>query len=181
MLHQVPKAAVVDRAQFILAKCRGKRVLNVGSASGGLHEAIREVATDTIGLDRERSDNARDICFDLDSIVWGEHEPRYPSELIDIVVMGEILEHLAMPGATLQWLKENRSKETDVLISVPNALGASRAWANDGIECVNRDHVAWYSYRTLKTLVERYGFEIQEFCWYNGRPMFAEGIIFVVR
>jgi len=50
-----------------------------------------------------------------------------------------------------------------------------------GIENVNRDHVAYYSYWTLHELVTRYGFEITEWHWYNGRPLFAEGLIFWVK
>jgi hypothetical protein len=69
-----------------------------------------------------------------------------------------------------------------MLISVPNAmLSISDGWLHKGIENVNRDHVAWYSYTTLKTLVERFGFEVKDFYWYNGQPMTAEGIIFIVR
>jgi hypothetical protein len=48
-----------------------------------------------------------------------------------------------------------------------------------GTENVNVDHVAWYSWRTLKTLLDRYGYPIREFYWYKGRPRFAEGIIVV--
>jgi hypothetical protein len=46
-----------------------------------------------------------------------------------------------------------------------------------GYENVNRDHVAYYSWWTLKSLVEKCGYEVVEFAWYNGRPLFAEGLV----
>ena len=50
-----------------------------------------------------------------------------------------------------------------------------------GVENVNIAHTMWFSWRTLKTLVERYNYDIKEWAWYHGDPLFAEGLVFVVR
>jgi hypothetical protein len=43
------------------------------------------------------------------------------------------------------------------------------------------DHCYWFSWRTLKTLVERAGYAVAEFHWYGpGEPGFSEGLIFVL-
>lgn len=175
MLHKVPDAPVVDRVAFILERCKGKNVLNVGSASGTLHESIKNVARQVWGVDKK----GPGVDFDIDVDETGWTDVVFPDADVDLIVCGEVLEHLANPGQFVQGIRS--TWHCEVLITVPNAFHASKEWANDGIECVNRDHCSWYSWRTLKTLVERYGFEIQEFCWYNGQPMFAEGIIMVVR
>jgi hypothetical protein len=47
------------------------------------------------------------------------------------------------------------------------------------MENVNIDHVAWYSPRTLRTLLERARWNITEFAWYGGDPGVAEGLIAV--
>lgn len=172
MLHKVPDAPVVDRLAFILERCKDKNVLNIGSASGMLHESIKNVARQVWGVDIQPGPNT-DFVLDV------EHGS-IPKDLnAQVVVFGEILEHLSNPGRVLEqtW----GGTDVEVIITVPNAFHASREWANDGIECVNKDHVAWYSYHTLKTLVERHGYTVQEWAWYNGRPIFAEGLIFVVR
>jgi hypothetical protein len=89
-----------------------------------------------------------------------------------------VLEHLTNPGYFLQQL---RVLGAPIIITVPNAFSeAGRHWAAQARECVNVDHVAWYSWRTLKTLVERCGYEVREWYWYNGQPRFAEGLVFVV-
>jgi hypothetical protein len=48
------------------------------------------------------------------------------------------------------------------------------------VENVNKDHGAWYSWKTLTTLLERHGFTIREFYWYGGDGPTAQGLIMVV-
>jgi hypothetical protein len=171
MLHEVPDAPVVDRAAFIMEQAKGKRVLNLGCASGGLHGLIQAVARSVAGVDKQPGDW---IVCDIDK------DPDRLSIVkeIELVVAGEILEHLANPGRVLDALRWLR---VPLLITAPNAFAmAGMRWMADGIENVNKDHVAWYSYWTMKALVERYGFAVKTFAWYNGKPRTAEGLIFLV-
>ncbi len=173
MMHDIPAASVVDRLVYILTKCAGKTVLHLGSASGDLHEAIKKVADFVVGVDKIAGPNTNNRV-DLD-----ESPESLAITGIELVVAGEIIEHLANPGNVLKAL---RKLNCEVLITVPNAfakIGSSHV--RKGRENVNRDHVAWYSYRTLRTLIERYGYELKEFYWYNGEPITAEGLIALVR
>jgi len=43
-------------------------------------------------------------------------------------------------------------------------------------EC-HRDHVSYYSYTTIKVLLERAGYSIVEHYWYGGKPYISEGLI----
>lgn len=172
-IHTVPRAEVVDRSKFILARCKDRTLLSIG-ASGALQDAIDSVSKKCYCIDRQpRKDG---LVMDLDGDRW--KFPFYPG--VEFVLCGEILEHLGNPGRLLGRLKEYG---LPVVITVPNAHGNSgrNMLLKKGIENVNREHVAWYSWRTLKTLVERYGFKVEEFYWYNGAPLTAEGLIFVVR
>ena len=172
MLHEIPPAHVVDREKFILQRCDKKRVLNLGSAKGKLHGKICKVAKEAVGVDKVQP---CDQVIDLDRFYSLEPFIRPKPQ---VIVCGEILEHLSNPGHLLDALK---LFNCPVVITVPNALAnGSRFHARQGYENVNEDHVAWYSWRTLKTLVERSGFRVVEFAWYGGEPVFAEGIIFVV-
>lgn len=177
MLHEVPDVPVVDREAFILERCTGKRVLNVGcngtDGRAGLHKRIGEVAEVAYGMDREGAD----YCVDLDYLP--DFHDLAESLDVDLVVCGEVLEHLANTGYFLQQL---HGMDTPVIITVPNAYSANaQDWnGRNRTEQVNIDHVAWYSWRTLKTLVERYGYTVQEWYWYNGEPLTAEGLVFVV-
>lgn len=179
MIHRVPDAGVKDRRTFILSRCEWKVVLDIG-ASGPMHEAIVQVAKRCYGIDKpNRSDvllGADVIGVDLDDL-----ESNLPLfDDVDIVVCGEVLEHLSCPGWLLHRLKS--IYRCPVIITVPNAFSEAgmKAMAR-GIENVNLEHVAYYSYHTLKELVTRHGYEVAEHYWYGGRPMFSEGLIFVVR
>lgn len=177
-LHDLPTAKRVDREKFILDHCKGKNVLEFG-ASGALHDGIVKVAAFTHGVDRE--DGPGVSGFDLDDVsqsILYKEEPTM-SWRFDLIVCGEILEHLSNPGWFLTRLKR-RYGNTPVIITVPNAYAAnSVAWLKKGIENVNRDHVAWYSPMTLATLLQRAGYNYADLFYYNGDGPTAEGLVVV--
>jgi len=174
MIHDVPDAPSVDRLKFLAERCRGKCVLDIGH-TGPAAELIDSVAERVISVNKKPP---ADIVVELDAYpqtMWWSAEPVGSAHLI---VCGEVLEHLANPGRLLAAL---RSLLKPTVITAPNAFGRAQAQCiKKRQEMVNIDHVAWYSYRTLKTLVERYGFMVSEWYWYNGPPLVAEGLIFVL-
>ena len=171
-VHRVPGAPVVVRETFILERCKGQVVLDIG-ASGPMHEAIVKIASCCYGIDREESPGVMGLNLDD----YHAKLPYYPA--VSLVVLGEIVEHLSNPGNLLDKLRANY-KGVKTIVTVPNAFSdISRRHMETGVENVNRDHVAWYSHRTMKTLLERSGYEIKELAWYKGRAMFAEGLIIV--
>lgn len=194
MLHQVPDAPVVDRAQFILDHCRGKRVLEFG-ASGPMHDAIVKVAATVYGVDRSDADGV--IGFDLDDVAETLLPPFHTPSVggssfgwdaradecvqdFDVIICGEVIEHLSNPGHFLARLRRQFTG-VPVVITVPNAFSqAAIRQIGKGVENVNVDHVAWYSFRTLKTLIARAGYTQFWFGWYNGNPFTAEGLVVVV-
>jgi 2-polyprenyl-3-methyl-5-hydroxy-6-metoxy-1,4-benzoquinol methylase len=171
MLHAVPDAEVVDRAKFILERCKGQVVLDVG-ASGPMHEAIVKVAAKVYGIDRQDGDGV--VGIDLDDY----HAALPVFADVTRIVCGEVLEHLSNPGWFLKRLRDAYRCET--IITVPNAFAeAGRGQLKRGTEVVNRDHVAWYSYKTLSVLLERHGYAVKQFYWYGGQPYTSEGLIVV--
>lgn len=173
-LHPVPAFPVVDREKFILARCKGKVVLDIG-ASGWLHKALCKTAAKCYGIDKEPGEGI--VGIDLDGLYGGcERLPFWAD--VELVVCGEVIEHLSNPGAFLRAL---RAYNCPVIVTVPNAMmDVGRRWLeSDSTENVNIDHVAYYSWRTLKTLLERYRYVVKEWYWYKGRPLFAEGLIAV--
>jgi 2-polyprenyl-3-methyl-5-hydroxy-6-metoxy-1,4-benzoquinol methylase len=173
-LHRVPDWPVVERVPLILEHCRGQRVLNVGCASGDLHRYIQAVAVSVVGIDHDACGHPGDIWVDLDdylavqSVFW-------PS--CDVIVCGEVLEHLLNPGLILARLRGHAAK---LLVSVPNAFaGSGQHWLQRGWINVNKDHTAWYCPQTLKTLLEKCGYTISQGYWYGGPPKWAEGMIVI--
>jgi 2-polyprenyl-3-methyl-5-hydroxy-6-metoxy-1,4-benzoquinol methylase len=172
-LHRIPSAPVVDRVEYIVDQCRGKRVLNLGCDSGALHGAIAAVANGIYGVDVQSGVKTWLVC-DLD--VAPEHVYAAAQDIgVEVIVAGEIMEHLGNPGRLLTTL---RSLACPVVLSVPNAFSAAgRQWLKKGYENVHRDHVAWYSYSTLCALLVRSGYVVADWAWYGGEPCTAEGLI----
>jgi hypothetical protein len=172
MMHTLPDGAVVKRDEFILDRCRQKLVVEFG-ASGPMTKKIQAVASGYMGIDRTASKGI--VAFDMDDVAVNTLP--WPTSA-DVVICGEVLEHLTNPGWFLHRLR--LYARCPVVISVPNALGAiAQKHMKQGIENVNVDHVAWYSPRTLKTLLDRYAFTIREFAYYNGTGPDAEGLVVV--
>lgn len=175
MLHPLPSGSIVVREAFVLERCKGRRVLEFG-ASGALHDGLIKVAESVFGVDRTSVSGV--VGFDLDDI--SQTGLPAPNGAIDLIVCGETLEHLANPGWFLKRVKAQFSG-VPVLVTVPNAFSRiCQKHILRGLENVNIDHCAWYSPRTLQTLVERYGFSIKEFAYYNGDGPTAEGLIAVL-
>jgi 2-polyprenyl-3-methyl-5-hydroxy-6-metoxy-1,4-benzoquinol methylase len=175
-MHAVPDFPVVDRLAFIVGRCAGKRVLDIG-ASGLLHKAIVEVAAEYWGIDHPSNDKGearRNVFYaDLD-----EKPGCIPNRAIDVIVCGEVLEHLASPGAFLKSLRAMYA--CPLIVSVPNAMSeVARMHMLAGWENVNFDHTCWFSWKTLSGLLGKCGWKPVEWAWYNGKPRLAEGLIVI--
>ena len=170
MIHPIPPAPVVERELYILGKAKGKRVLDIG-ATGPMHEAIVEVAAVCFGIDIVAKDEPNYFQIDID------HTAHLPAlENIDMIIAGEVIEHLSNAGHFLDLLGEY---DCPIVLTTPNAFAevGFQYVKHRGIEQVNKEHVAYYSYQTLCVLFERHGFKLDEFFWYHGKPNIAEGMI----
>lgn len=174
MMHPIPVAESRDRSKFIIDHVTGKRVLEFG-ATGPMHDAIVKAAAVTQGVDREASVGVE--AFDLDDVSLASL-PRM--DVPDVIVCGELVEHLSNPGWFLTRLKAQYA-EVPVIITVPNAFsGVTRGHLlASSIENVNRDHVAWYSYTTLSVLLLRAGYTVREFYYYGGSGPTSQGLIVI--
>jgi len=175
MLHAVPDVPVMDRAEYILQLCASKIVMDIG-CTGELHYGIAQVAAKCYGMDIVECpdvENFYRVDIDRDAFLPTPND-------VQLVIAGEVIEHLSNAGHFLDML---HAYNCDVVITTPNAFSEAGRYSlvKSQIENVNVEHTAWYSWHTLKVLVERHGFEIVEWLWYNGKPLTAEGLIFRIR
>ena len=168
----------VDRLDFISGRVRGKMVFDLGAldetaidakrgTENWLHARLCASASNVIGMDNSsllpvnglNTSNGGLIIhadiFDLGPVIERHGKP-------DIVVAGELIEHLPDTEAFLRSLRQNPALNgAEFVFSTPNAC----CWHNfligmAGKESMHRDHLQIYSYKTLRTLFDRAGIEL---------------------
>lgn len=181
---------LVDRVNYLKELCRDKRVLHLGATDAPmtkqaisnktlLHLHLNETARELVGLDLDR--NMIEYLrreHSIHNIMLGniEKSEDYPPQTFDIILAGEILEHLSNPGNALESIKSVVSSSSKIIITVPNAYSVKafvRAVARH--ELIHPDHTLYHSPHTLFTLVERHGFHITNYFSYlmGGKGAFA--------
>lgn len=178
---------VVQRVELIRTMCTGKRVLHLGCTNYPYtHEAIESnmllhfdlesCSADLWGIDADQA--GIDILLEKGSkqIVKGDLEKLDKVDLdgtFDVIVAGEMIEHLNNPGLFLDGVQRFMTPQTSLILTTINAYCAMRffyygARGRRGLaEPVHPDHVAYYSYSTLKLLVERHGLRMNTFVYYD--------------
>lgn len=182
MLHELPQARVVDRIEFLTTLAAGRRVIHVGFADAGcrsmqaehgtwLHAILAETASELVGLDVENAGVQAAIdagyeaylldCTDPEALAAAAIEPA------DLVLAGEVIEHVPNPGGFIEGLRSLCRPGGQVVITTPNASG----WANSiaamaGKEVNHPDHIVMFSWRTLSSLMERSGLYVEQSATY---------------
>lgn len=156
--------AIAAHAERLLPP--GGRVLDVGCASGGLLALLRPCASHLAGLELSQT-AARAAAQIGDQVVCGALEdPGLPFEpaTFDLVVLADVLEHLADPAAGLAraagWCRPGGA----VLVSVPNVahwrarLTLLRGrWPQADSGTFDAGHLRWFTRDSLRALVEQAG------------------------
>jgi len=94
-------------------------------------------------------------------------------ETFDVIIAGEMIEHLSNPGLFLRGIRRFMNPTTKLVITTINAYSGMRYLiyglrGKGGInEPVHQDHVAYYSYKTLSLVVQRENLQIKEFLFYD--------------
>ena len=187
---RLPKSRAVDRDKFLVSLCSDKSVLHLGCTDqpfleqklrdgNHLHEQIFSVTKKLWGIDSDE-EGIRYLSTNcgFPNLIVGnvENLQEHISAIgeIELVIAGEVLEHVNNPGKVLEGIERILTPGGRLVVSVPNAL-ALRIWyhALARRENVHPDHIAYYSPYTLSSLLRRYGFIVTELYtyWYpSTRP-----------
>lgn len=179
-----------DRAKIIAALVGGPglRVLDLGCRTGALteHYAGGNHLTG-VDVDRHALERARER-LEIET-VWADVEEGLPfdDEIFDVVVAGELLEHLADPAATVSHVRRVLRPCGRFVGSVPNAyrLKARLAFAVGRDPDPDPTHLQMYSPRSLGALLAgfddlRIRFAVGRYVRYQPRLM-ARVMVFSAR
>ena len=184
------KFQLIDRVQFIKKMCAGKKVLHLGCTNYPftansiendmlLHYELKKVTNELYGFDFDqaglevlRQAGEENLYFaDLEKL-----EELDLNETFDVIVAGEMIEHLSNPGLFLRGIQRFMNPQTDLLITTINAYSGMRFLiyglrGRGGVqEPVHPDHVAYYSYKTLSMVIKRENLSVGEFYFYDLGP-----------
>lgn len=151
----------MDRVSFILEECKSKKVLDIGCTGigGRLHEKITQVSSKAVGIDIDQEkvnvmnkkgyevycQNAENFNFD---------------QKFDVIVAGELIEHLENPGIFLDSVKEHLFKGGRLIITTPNLQSAHKIKQNIVKSNSNENHILGFTKYLLRNLLRKKGFNI---------------------
>ncbi|MFN6963426.1 MAG: class I SAM-dependent methyltransferase [Pyrinomonadaceae bacterium] len=177
----------VQRVEFIKQICTGKKVLHLGCTNHPytreavendmlLHFELGKVASELYGFDYDQAGIDALAAYGVDNLFVADLERLDEvdlAETFDVIVAGEMIEHLNNPGLFLTGIRRFMSESTRLVITTINAYCGMRfllyglRGKGGTAEFVHPDHVAYYSYSTLKLLLERHGLRVEEFMFYD--------------
>lgn len=148
--------------------------MEVGCSTGYMsREMVANGCTVTgVELDPEAAEQAREYCeavhvLDLDAPNWvealGESE-------FDVVLLGDVLEHLVTPNATLLQLKRVLSRDGRLVVSLPNIVH----WVTrlkilfgkfnyESWGTLDHTHLRFFTNKTARAFIESAGYRVIRF------------------
>lgn len=162
-------APVADRSAYLCDLVRGRRLLDVGVvdhfADSGqfLHRQLARAAAESLGVDvlqdgietlRSAGFNAR-VCDITQETIEGA---------FDVIVAGEIIEHLGRPEALFQLARRNLVPGGRLIVTTPNPyyLGRIRD-ALLGRSRDNADHVSLWWPSGIAEMADRHGLRLDRY------------------
>jgi 2-polyprenyl-3-methyl-5-hydroxy-6-metoxy-1,4-benzoquinol methylase len=182
--HNINVSEIVsDRFDYLAKIVKGKRVVHIGctdypftiekyEANALLHQEIMENASDVLGVDldedginflKRNNPDWKLISLDLTQKNNCELFKGY-----DLVLFPEVIEHLSNPGGILDSIVSNMDSGSELVITTPNAF-SWRAFlrALFGKETLHKDHLAIYSFSTIRQLLGFHGLEVVDVVGYG--------------
>jgi 2-polyprenyl-3-methyl-5-hydroxy-6-metoxy-1,4-benzoquinol methylase len=146
----------------LLARAGGgtpMRVLDLGCAAGFLAEQLRLRGHYVTGVDHQHCDGVTDRTDEFIQADLGDGLPDGLRGPFDLVVAGDVLEHLRHPEVLLTQIHSVIAPNGSLLVSVPNfshwyprARVASGAFGYDKRGILDEDHVRFFTRKTITRL-----------------------------
>ena len=173
---------VTSREDVIAGYVVGKNVLDVGIVDSrrgveattqrlerfatGLHEYIRRLNPGVVGvdIDAEGIDLLKARGYDVEC---ANVETMNLGRQFDVIVAGEIIEHLPNPGQSLVNLRKHLTPSGRLILSTCNPFDLKQLWKilRYGFVQVHEEHTAWFDPQTLGRLLHMSGYNVERLCW----------------
>ncbi|MGH2552215.1 MAG: methyltransferase domain-containing protein [Chitinophagaceae bacterium] len=177
----------VFRLDEIIKLCTNKTVLHLGyvqhshlyekliSEGKWVHSNIANVATQLVGVDYLEEDVKKiKEKYGFEGYFGDANhlEQVKLDRTFDVIVCGELIEHITNPGLMLEGIKRFMHQSSILIITTPNP------WSKNFIRNINKgsdeenwinpEHVCWYTKYTLKNTLARHGYDELNYDYYFG-------------
>ena len=177
---------VPDRESFLMNICEGKRVLNLGCGDAiafsdriqrgrHLHRLLADVSKSLYGVDlhADTIQKLRDE-YGIDNLHVANVEALdidFGTDF-DVIVAGELIEHVNNPGLFLESVSRYMGRTTRFVITTPNLHGLKVfIYSLLGRQRIPPDHSLGFSFKMLNEILERHGFYVEQ--WYTSVERFV--------
>ncbi len=150
----------------------GKRVLDVGCSSGYLARRLVGRGCTVVGIEQDEAaaEAAREVCAE---VLVGDAETMelpFPEGSFDVVLCGDLIEHLREPEGFLARLRPLLREDGRLVLTTPNVANWTMRlgllvgrWRYTERGILDRTHLHLFTRRTLVETLERAGYGIVEF------------------
>lgn len=169
------RAPIEDRVSFIVERCRGRRVLDIGcvahdvermASSDWLHGRVAAAADTCVGVDvlpdgveAMRRAGFDAVCHDLSQ----GSGPVADMGPFDVIVAGELIEHVPSMDMLFTAAVDLLTEDGQLIITTPNPWAPHRVAAGQRGDCwENADHILFAFPSGLAELAERHGLVLSE-------------------
>ena len=151
---------------------QGNKYLEVGVGNGEMLAVALEM-----GFDVSAVEICKDDCENISGalgvdIVWSDFLKYDTDGRFDIIIMGDILEHVSRPTDALQKAYDLLSENGILWLSTPNYNSAfTRMRKFDDPMWNQKNHFTYFSYEGLKPFLDKIGFSVRRYdvsSRYNG-------------
>lgn len=169
------------KEDLIASLCTGRVVLDVGCIDHSvetalglgdrwLHHRLKEVAQELVGLDI-LADEARRLGERGYDIRVGDATNFHLGRTFEVIVAGDLIEHLENPGLFLACAREHMDSSSRLIVTTPNPFNAELAarilflgdiWFHE-------QHVTWIDPNVMWELADRCGLVVERFEWITTR------------
>jgi ubiquinone/menaquinone biosynthesis C-methylase UbiE len=151
---------------------RGNRILDIGCGSGRTGQEMKKNGNYVVGLDisDEQIEIARqslDEAYQAD--LTQVNDLPFSNKKFDVIVFGDILEHLVDPGGILKFYRRFLEKNGKAIISIPNIanyfmrlklLFGKFEYSDVGF--LDKTHLRFFTLKTSREMIQSSGYYVHE-------------------
>ncbi|MBW3018814.1 class I SAM-dependent methyltransferase [Candidatus Woesearchaeota archaeon] len=178
---------MIAREEIIRRYIKDANVLDIGCVSnkiwtggelGQLHKFLLRYAKTVTGIDYHK-EGIKILKKKGYNVFHGNAEDIDLKKEFDVVVAGELLEHLENPGRFLKNMRKHMKINARLILTTPNAFSIRNILRQllFGRVPTNKEHTHWHNLATLKQLIERNGLKLERSYYLYDHPHTTKGMM----